>query len=178
MSLYVDAGYTVDDADYFLFDSGDPLYWACDYVVYDGVLIYVNGDDTCPITDATETTTTGGWLSEEQLRAHDEHRRKRKARERELEETIELAYKRLTGKISAKKIIEPTKGEPEKLSELGKQLAAQLVTKGQDSARLRTRNAQIIADLKRLANEVIEYQEAQAYAMQMEEEAIIMLLLT
>lgn len=119
----------------------------------------------------------GGWLSDEQIRASDEHRKKRKARERELEETIELAYKRLTGKISAKKIIEPTKGEPEKLSELGHKLAAQLVTKGQDSARLRTCNAQIIADLKRLANEVIEYQEAQAYAMQMEEEAIVMLLL-
>lgn len=63
MSLYVDADYTVDDADYFIFDSGDPLYWACDYVVYDGVLIYVSGDDTCPTTttDTPTGTSAGGY---------------------------------------------------------------------------------------------------------------------
>lgn len=174
MSLYVDANYTVDDADYFT-DNPAGTYVYCDYWLTSPDS-YADGDDACPVT--TTTTTTGGWLSDEQLRTYDEVRSKRRKRERELEETIELAYKRLTGKVSAKKIIEPTRGEPEKLSELGKQLAAQLVAKGQDSARLRTRNAQIIADLKRLAIEVIEYQEAQALALQIEEEAIVMLMLS
>ena len=127
---------------------------------------------------ATPELSRGGWLSEEQLRANEDHRKRRKKRQRELEETIELAYKRLTGKLSAKKIIEPTKGEPERLSQLGEKLAAQLTAKSQDSARLRTRNAQIIADLKRLSIEVIEYENAQILALQMEEEAIVMLLLS
>ena len=127
---------------------------------------------------ATPELSRGGWLSEEQLRANEDHRKRRKKRQRELEETIELAYQRLTGKVSAKKLIEPTKGEPEKLSKLGAELAAKLVAKSQDSARLRTRNAQIIADLKRLANEILEYENAQILALQMEEETIVMLLLS
>lgn len=127
---------------------------------------------------AVATITRGGWLSDEQIRADEDHRKKRKKRERELEETIELAYKRLTGKISAEAILEPVREEPERLAKLGAKLAAQLVTKGADSARVRTRNAQIIADLKRLANEILEHQSAQYRALQMEEEAIVMLLLS
>ena len=127
---------------------------------------------------ATPELSRGGWLSEEQLQANEDHRKRRKKRQRELEETIELAYKRLTGKVSAEAILAPAKGEPEKLSKLGAELAAKLVAKSQDSARLRTRNAQIIADLKRLSIEVIEYEHAQMLALQMEEEAIVMLLLS
>ena len=129
-------------------------------------------------TQSVTATQNGGWLSEEQLRANEDHRKRRKKRQRELEETIELAYKRLTGKVSAEAILEPVRDEPEKIAKLGAELAAKLVTKGQDSARLRTRNAQIIADLKRLSIEVIEYEHAQMLALQMEEEAIVMLLLS
>lgn len=119
----------------------------------------------------------GGWLSDEQIKASDEHRRKRKLRQTELEETIELAYKRLTGKLSARTILDPVKDAPKSLAKLGEKLATQLVSKGQDSARLRTRNVQIIADLKRLSDEVTRLEESRALEMQMEEEAIVMLLL-
>lgn len=58
MSLYVVAGYTVDDADYFL-DEDNPLYVECGYWETDPDY-YAIGDDTCPITSST-TTSAGSY---------------------------------------------------------------------------------------------------------------------
>lgn len=119
----------------------------------------------------------GGWLSESQLKRHDEWRKKRKDQEQELETTIKLAYQRLTGKVTAPPVLAETKGDPEKLAAAAKKMASLLVTKSTSSAKMRTRNAQVIADLTRLASQIQALQEKQNYEMQMEEEAVVMLLL-
>lgn len=77
MTLYVDANYTVDDADYFIDAATTGLYWDCDFVEYDGVLEYVLGDSACSISISAPARI--GYSEGERQRT-----RNRKSRLREL----------------------------------------------------------------------------------------------
>lgn len=86
--LYVDANYTVDDSGYFLDPSVSGLYWECDYVVYDGVLIYVDGDDACPVT--TTATNKGDDAFADKPRGVRPLPRIRPKIERDLDDALEI----------------------------------------------------------------------------------------
>ncbi len=103
--------------------------------------------------------------SKEQLEEEENRRQRLKKNELALEDTIRLAHQRLSGKVTEPAILEeePT---PHKLAIHAEKLAEALAEKSKDSAKLRTRNKAIIADLQRQAQAI----------MQEEEEAIIMLL--
>jgi hypothetical protein len=116
----------------------------------------------------------GAWLDESQVREYENEKKRRRDIEREIEETITLAYQRLTGKITPPPAVIEAKGEPEKLAIAAEKIAAQLVSKANKSDKFKARNRAIIADLKRLAREITE---ADALALQIEEEAIVFLLL-
>jgi hypothetical protein len=115
----------------------------------------------------------GAWLDESQVREYEREKKRRRGIEREIEETITLAYQRLTGKITPPLAVIEAKGEPEKLAVAADKIATQLVLKANKSDKFKARNRAIIADLKRLAREITE---ADALALQIEEEAIVFLL--
>ncbi len=123
---------------------------------------------TDPGPDPTPTPTPpsgGGGAAHPGKIKHEKERRQRlKQEEEQLEQTIRKAYQRLTWKTTEPPILKDA--SPKKLAVHAEKLAAQLVEKSKDSARQRTKNKEIIADLHRQANAI----------MQEEEEAIVMLL--
>lgn len=110
----------------------------------------------------------GGWIDPKAIEENDNRKQRLKKNDELLEQTIRLAHQRLTGKITEPPVLKDNP-KPERLAIHAKKMAQQLVEKSKESAKLRTRNKQIIADLRRLADE--------AKAERDEEELIIVSLL-
>lgn len=128
------------------------------------------------ITVESAVVLGGAWVPEKARKAEQRRKKRLEDEERELESTIRLAYQRLTGKITTPPAIFEAEGSPQKLAVNAEKLAAQLVSKSRNSEKMRARNAEIIKDLLYQANEITRLAEAEADEMQMEEEAIVMLL--
>lgn len=117
--------------------------------------------------DASAPSPSGGGGAAHPTKIkHEKERRERlKKNELAIEQTIRLAHQRISGKVTEPEILKQ-EASPQRLAVHAEKLAAQLVEKSKDSAKQRTRNKAIIAELKRQAQAI----------MQEEEEAIIMLL--
>jgi hypothetical protein len=166
LSLQDDFVVVADEIPYQHFDDYDDAFEGDEYSFY-------LGNISEPVEEPARQG--GAWLDESQVREYESEKKRRRNQERELEETITLAYQRLTGKITTPPAVIEAKGKPEKLAIAADKIAAQLVSKANKSDKFKARNRAIIADLKRLAREITE---ADALALQIEEEAIVFLLLS
>jgi hypothetical protein len=164
LSLQDDFVIVADEPPYQHFDEYDEAFEGDEYSFY-------LGNVSEPVEEPVRQG--GAWLDESQVKEYENEKKRRRDIEREIEETITLAYQRLTGKITPPPAVIEAKGDIEKLAIAADKIAAQLVSKANKSDKFKARNRAIIADLKRLAREITE---ADALALQIEEEAIVFLL--
>lgn len=144
---------------------------------------------------STAPPSGGGGVSAVEVDRFHDYKSTRRAKVRKLEETIVEAYAKLPGetKTTALDAVVEADGDPAKLAGIVESLASQLLSKDsidkkikfQKAERLRKANEAAVANMRRQAEElkaqrIAEFEEEQrvAHAMMLEEEAIVMLLLS
>lgn len=128
-----------------------------------------------------ETVRTGGWLPaiyDEKVER--KRREKRRKREEDLDNSIRAAYRRING-IEDPKTPIFAEALPEAravITETAIAIADRLATVKAEAGRQRAQDEALIQRLRKLASEIEALSEQNRMALQMEEEAVVMLLLS
>lgn len=153
---------------------------------------WANSWGTSGVTPTPPAVTTGGWLSEEQVRALRKRERRAereevlrraaiKAKARELEDTIEEAYARATGKKRTANALEgtekPQNAPPEQLVAIAQDVAARLSGALAGSGKRYSRDRELLAQINGTMAEIERLIEIEDGRRAEDDEAAVMLLL-